>query len=224
MELIKLKDSNEFLNKLTADFNSLTAPAIVSRGVAHVSLSGGSTPKPFYSHLNASGIVRQKITWWLGDERWVPVDHDMSNEKMVRETLGKGISDFSSRFQTWHLAKEPAAAAAKFEEKLCHHLGVPPVFDLILLGIGTDGHTASLFPGTKALNEREKFAVANEVPQQNGIRLTMTYPTLNAAREIWFLVSGNDKEPMVNRLLEKDQSIPSARVTAKNQKIYWLIG
>jgi 6-phosphogluconolactonase len=223
VEQIQFSDSAGFLKKLTEDFQKAVIAGISARGVAHVALSGGSTPKPFYLHLNQSGIVKSKITWWLGDERWVPSDHEQSNERMIRETLGKGIEDFSSRFQSWHLADEPQKAVGLFEEKLCHHLGVPPVFDVILLGIGGDGHTASLFPGTSALEEQKRFAVVNEVPQMKSTRLTLTYPTLNSAREAWFLVSGKDKEPMVTRLVNRDQSIPSARLNVKKQKLYWLV-
>jgi 6-phosphogluconolactonase len=224
IQKIQFSDSQEWLRKITEDFQKITDQAISVRGKAHVALSGGSTPKPFYNHLNQTGIVQKQIAWWLGDERWVPVSNDLSNEKMIRESLGKGVGDFSSRFQTWHLSDDPIKAASLFEEKLCHFLGVPPVFDLVLLGVGPDGHTASLFPGTKALDEKSHFAVANEVPQQpaSHTRITLTYPALNCAREIWFLVSGKDKEPMVNRLLNRDQSIPSARVNAPLQKLYWM--
>jgi 6-phosphogluconolactonase len=223
-DILLFNDQKAWLAALADQFRSATQDAITKRTKAHVALSGGSTPKPFYSYLNERGYMRKPICWWLGDERWVPATDALSNEKMIAETLGKDSPDFKRRFQSWHLDPDPKIAAEKFEEKLCEQLGVPPIFDVVLLGVGTDGHTASLFPGTKALEERNAFAVANHVPQmpESSTRLTLTYPTLNAARQIWFLVSGADKEPMVTRLQKGDATIPSANIQNSAQKIFWL--
>lgn len=209
-----------WLQALLHRFDLLAESAIQSRGFFHVALSGGSTPKPFYAALNTHRIDWSKVIWWLGDERWVKPDHADSNEKMIRESLGKGISNF--QFQSWHPNDDASKAAEAYEKNLIQKTGNPPALNLNLLGMGTDGHTASLFPGTTALQEQKKFAVSNQVPQLNATRVTLTYPALNAARETWFLVKGIDKTSMVDRLLQRDLTIPSAVVSARNQHLYWL--
>jgi 6-phosphogluconolactonase len=162
-----------------------------------------------------------RLQWWIGDERTVPIDHPESNEKMIRQTLGAHRPDLN--LQTWHLDADAVKAAAAMDQSLRATLGTPPVFDLILLGIGTDGHTASLFPGTDALSEQSLFAVLNFVPQLGAARWTFTFPVLSAAKEIWFLAQGESKAAMIDRLLARDSSIPAARIENNNQKIYWVI-
>ncbi len=213
-------DSREsWLESLLERFELLFNQALLKRGSFHVALSGGSTPKELYGALNARGLDWSKIIWWLGDERWVKPEHDDSNEKMIRSSLGLGISPFL--FQSWHTAEDPSEAAALYETELIKQLGPQPEIDLVLLGIGTDGHTASLFPGTEALKEKNRYAVSNLVPQLNTTRVTLTYPALNIAHETWFLVKGADKAVMVDRLLQRDQTIPSACIKAKNQQLFW---
>lgn len=213
-------DSREtWLQSLLDRFDSLFQQAILKRGSFHVALSGGSTPKELYSALNQRPLDWSKIVWWLGDERWVKPEHADSNEKMIRSSLGAGISPFI--FESWYSSEDPAAAAKNYESRLVKQLGDQPAIDLVLLGVGTDGHTASLFPGTEALHEKTRFAVSNLVPQLNTTRVTFTYPMLNLANETWFLVKGADKAPMVDRLLQRDSTIPSACVEANNQNLYW---
>lgn len=220
METHHFNSQDLWLHSLLERFDTLLKTAVEKRGVFHVALSGGSTPKTLYTALNQQPLPWKQIVWWLGDERWVKPDHTDSNEKMIRESLGKGISDF--QFQSWHSSEDPTAAAQDYEKRLVAAMGNPPALDLSLLGMGTDGHTASLFPGTEALKESQKFAVSNVVPQFNTTRVTLTFPTLHVARETWFLVKGADKSAMVDRLLQRDITIPSACVTASNQHLYWL--
>lgn len=220
METHHFSSPELWLNTLLDRFTILSKSALSKRGTFHVALSGGSTPKSLYTALNQQPLPWNQIVWWLGDERWVKPDQADSNEKMIRESLGSGISNF--QFQSWHSSENPQHAAADYEKRLVAHVGNPPQLDLNLLGMGTDGHTASLFPGTEALHETQKFAVSNVVPQLNTTRVTLTYPTLNSAHETWFLVKGADKSEMVDRLLNRDTTIPSACVTAENQHLYWL--
>ncbi|MES2307581.1 MAG: 6-phosphogluconolactonase, partial [Verrucomicrobiota bacterium] len=146
-------------------------------------------------------------------------DHAESNEKMILSSLGADIANI--RFESWHTSEDSGIAAANYEKKLIQQLGTPPSLDLVLLGMGTDGHTASLFPGTEALHESSRFAVSNVVPQLNATRVTLTFPALKIAQETWFLVKGADKSSMVERLLKRDPTIPSACVEAENQHLYW---
>ena len=223
IEIQRFSGESDWLGRLASDFGDVVGGAILARRMAHVALAGGSTPKPFYRALNRLDLSWDRITWWLGDERWVPPNDEMSNEKMIRESLGAGRPDFSDRFRSWHLADDPQNAALRYEEQLCREMGNPPKFDLILLGIGPDGHTASLFPGTAALSEKTRYAVANAVPQMKATRLTLTFPALDRAQQIWFLVRGKDKEPILKSLLAHPQDFPAGRIRSANQKLYWLV-
>jgi len=222
IESFQFSDQKQWLAALIRDFHRIIADAVATRHGAHVALSGGSTPKPFYSRLNQEPLPWPKIEWWLGDERWVPPADPASNEKMVRETLGRDQTGFTAHFHSWHLAKEPENAAQAYEMNLQKQVGDPPTFDLILLGLGQDGHTASLFPGTAALQETKLLAMANPVPQSQTIRLTLTFPVLNRARQVWFLVQGKDKGTMVKKLVEQADDIPAARIQNSSQRLYWL--
>lgn len=215
----RLADSEEWLHRLVPDFQTAVMSAVKARGVAHIALSGGSTPKPFYLRLNRTELPWHKIEWWLGDERTVLPTDDQSNEKMVRANLGLARAYF--KFHSWHTAPDWEQCAVNYGRLLKEKIGQPAVFDVVLLGLGTDGHTASLFPGTPALQETQHNAVLNPVLDQNTTRLTVTYPVLNAARAVWFLVSGVDKAPMVERLQQGDSSIPAGCIQNPNQVIYW---
>ncbi|MCS7063309.1 MAG: 6-phosphogluconolactonase [Methylacidiphilales bacterium] len=192
------------------------------RSTTHIALAGGSTPAPFYRALNQCDTLPwSQIHWWIGDERTVPPDHPDSNEKMIRSTLGHARPNF--HLHSWHLDSDLVKAAEKMHALLTQTIGTPPVFDLILLGLGNDGHTASLFPNTNALQERHRYAVSNPVPQLKTQRWTFTYPVLEAAKEIWFLVQGTSKTEMVHKLLARDHNIPAARIQNPHQKIYWIL-
>lgn len=219
----RFSEKENWLKVLVQDFKASVDEAIHIRGRAHIALSGGSTPQSFYLRLNKESLPWDRMEWWLGDERWVPPTDSLSNERMVRETLGCRHAHFEASFHSWHLAKEPEKAASLYENQLQKHLGTPPVFDLVLLGIGADGHTASLFPNTPALEEKHRYAMANHVPQLNTTRLTITFPVLDAARQIWFLAQGKEKTSIVNQLLKRNADIPAARVQNSQQKLYWIL-
>jgi 6-phosphogluconolactonase len=219
---LQFKDEASWLEALTQHLTQIVSKAVSQRGVAHIALSGGSTPKVVYSFWNQKNLPWDDIRWWLGDERWVPADSESSNEKMVFESLAKGKEGFKKTFHSWHLADQPVEASLQYEKKLTQSLGTPPAFDLVLLGLGTDGHTASLFPGSSELNEFKRFAVATNEPHLGSTRLTLTYPALNQARHVWFLVKGNDKKEMVDKLLNSSEEIPAGRVSADDRKLFWL--
>ena len=166
-----------------------------------VALSGGSTPALLYEIL-AEAPLREQVAWtrlelFFSDERSVPPDHPNSNYGMAARTL---LSKIPSKV---HPMAAERGAAEEYErtvrERVKKRRGTLPSFDLILLGMGEDGHTASLFPGTGALEERERLVVMNDVPQKGTARMTFTYPLLNAAERVWLLVAGAGKREIVAR-------------------------
>jgi 6-phosphogluconolactonase len=189
----------------------------------HVALSGGSTPKRLFAELVAMG--RDALPWdrvelWWGDERCVPPDHPDSNYGMTKRALIDPLG--LSRVHRIEGERDPDAAAASYEHELAA-LGTPPVFDLVWLGMGPDGHTASLFPGSPALAEQQRFCVANRIdsPLTHGkaTRITLTYPALNAARLVRFLVAGADKADTLARV-HAGADLPCTHVTGN---VSWLV-
>ena len=179
--------------------------AVVRRG-GQIALAGGSTPRRAYELLAETGLDWSACELWLGDDRCVAPDHQHSNFKMVSEELVDRLPA-DRRPRAWHRIRgelKPGAAADAFERELRASFGESaelPVFDLILLGIGPDAHTASLFPGDPALGERTRWAVGVETPGMAPLvpRVTLTLPVLDAAREVLFLISGADKADAVAR-------------------------
>jgi 6-phosphogluconolactonase len=176
----------------------LAFDALAARGRFRLALAGGSTPRALYAHLAAARDVDwARVDVFFGDERAVGPDDPQSNYRMARETL---LSPAAVPPENVHRLRgedpELAAAARDYEAAL----GAPPL-DLVLLGMGADGHTASLFPGTAALDERARLCVANDVPQLATRRLTLTYPALLGARDVLFLVAGADKAATLRDVL-----------------------
>lgn len=182
--------------------------AIAARGLFRLLLAGGSTPRKLYARLaQADAIEWPRWELWLGDERNVPPDHAESNFRMVRESLLEPLAQqgrVPARVRRW----QTEAGALPAAELYAHALAAlssspaqPPTFDLVLLGMGADGHTAGLFPGTAALDERERLTVAYFVPQLHATRLTVTYTVLNAARATFFLVTGSEKAHALREVL-----------------------
>lgn len=177
--------------------------AIEEFGRFAVTLAGGSTPKRAYELLartHRSNLDWSKVHVFFGDERTVPPDHEDSNYRMARQALLSHVSVGSVHRMRGEL--DPSEAAALYEEELTRFFGGPPRFDLVLLGIGEDGHTASLFPGTPALDVRDRWVVENPVEKLDTIRLTLTAPAINAARRITFLVAGEGKAEALEMILE----------------------
>jgi len=168
-----------------------------------VVLSGGSTPRKLYQVL-AEPPYRESVPWSktffaFGDERCVPPDHEQSNYRMARESLFAPLEIPNYHVLRMKGEQVPTEAARRYEVRLNDLFLNQPKrrFDLVLLGIGTDGHTASLFPGTEALAERERWVVANQVPQLDTWRLTMTFRALNSTRRVLFLVTGEEKAQVI---------------------------
>lgn len=176
-----------------------------------VGLAGGSTPAAVYRQLRQQSVDWERVDFWLSDERWVPWDHSESNGNMVYANL---IAAVEARFlrPRWAPWLQPEEAAAHYEAELrsIHPRGHFP--DLVLLGMGDDGHTASLFPDTKALDSQGRWFVGNEVPRLKTWRLTATIPFLHLAARLVFLVSGASKAEMLARVASGDDDLPTTRV------------
>jgi len=183
----------------------------------HIALSGGSTPQHAYELVSRSNEDTSAATLWLGDERIVPEDDERSNLRMVRTALTDRLpEDRRPRLMPVDTALGQDGAAAAYESLLRENLGNHPRLDLALMGLGPDGHTASLFPGQPALQESHRLAVG--VPDAGMepmvARMTLTLPLFNTAREVVFLVAGADKAEAVRRAFgtPPDESVPAAHV------------
>jgi 6-phosphogluconolactonase len=203
----KFGDLDALSRAAAEEFASFAREAIAARGVFHVALSGGSTPKRMFQLLAAQGkaaLPWDQIDLWWGDERTVPPDDKDSNYGMTRDALITPLS--LTRVHRIRGEDAPETAANEYEKELVGSLGAPPVFDLALQGMGPDGHTASLFPHSPALAEKQRWVVANPVdsPLTKGktTRITLTAPAINAARHIRFLVGGADKADSLAAVLQ----------------------
>ena len=194
------------------EFMRCAREAVAARGRFTVTLSGGSTPKRMFEML-AEPPYRDQVDWakthiFWGDERSVPPDHRDSNYRMANEALLSRVPIPAGQVHRIEAErKDRDAAAREYQAIIAKTFGVapdgePPAFDLVLLGMGPDGHTASLFPHTAALNETKRWVVVNFVPKFNTDRVTLTTPILNKAREVLFLVAGADKAEPLAEVLE----------------------
>ncbi len=199
----------EALSIAAADeVTSLANAAVRARGRFHLALSGGSTPRRLFEVLASRG--RARMPWgstdlWWSDERTVGPDHADSNYRMAREAMIDPLGLDASRVHRLRGEAPPAEAAAEYERALVGALGEPPELDLMLLGMGPDGHTASLFPRSPALDDTTHWVVANPIdsPLAHGkaTRLTVTARTIAAARHVRVLVAGPDKAPALREVL-----------------------
>jgi 6-phosphogluconolactonase len=212
------------------DFFQLVITTLTKQPTCNVSLSGGSTPKSLYALIAQRaaqedalrGIDWKRVHFFFGDERCVPPDHPDSNYRMVRETLLSRGTFPESNIHRIQAELEPEAAAKQYEQELRDHFGGGPAFDLSWLGMGPDGHTASLFPGTPAVNESKKLAAANFVPKLEMTRVTLTFPVFDAARKVQFLVTGGDKTAMVKKILIDGERFPAGGIRPVGN-LEWLL-
>ena len=201
-----------------------------------ISLSGGSTPKTLFSMLVEDDLFKNKIPWdkihfFWGDERHVPPQDAQSNYRMAYETmLAKALVPPENIHGMPTEQSDAGKVAADYEQELKKFFrlkaGELPVFDFNLLGIGPDGHTASLFPGTEALHEQRRLVVANWVEKFQTYRITLTAPVLNNADTIVVLVSGKEKAEILQRILEGEYQpdlLPSQLIRPKQGRLVWLV-
>lgn len=232
--IITCRDGADLSARAADEFVRLARQAIQTAGRFTVALSGGSTPKALYARLALPAYAEQ-IPWhrvhlFWGDERCVAPDHPESNYGMVQESLLSKINIPAENVHRMPGEKEPQIAAVEYEAELKRFFelsdGALPRFDLILLGLGEDGHTASLFPGSEALNETDHLVAATYLEKLKAHRLTLTLPVLNEGAEVVFLVAGARKAAIVKELLGGQASAtnyPAARIQPRDGKLIWMI-
>lgn len=199
--------------------------AIFERGEFHLALSGGNTPKPVYEALAKHRDAWDKWIFTFGDERCVPPDSDQSNYRMAKEALFSKVPIPEANILRIKGEKNPAEAAQEYEDALkARTKNGLYRHDLLLLGMGDDGHTASLFPGTEALGVKDRWVVSNFVPKFNTHRVTMTYPLLDAARHVCFLVNSKGKDGILEEIFSGKSDYPSAKVRPTEGNLTWLLG
>lgn len=234
-EIRVLADIDEVSRAAADEFSRLARQAVATKGRFAVALSGGSTPRSAYAILAdkdkpASSLPWQRIHVFFGDERNVPPDDPESNYGMVRDTLLRHVLIPPENVHRIHGELEAATAADQYEEDLRRHFqlqrGQLPLFDLVMLGMGDDGHTASLFPATSAVVESSRLVTTNWVEQLRQYRLTLTFPVLNNACEIMFLVAGSAKARVIGDLFKGDarsSQYPVHKVRPAHGRVLWLL-
>jgi 6-phosphogluconolactonase len=209
--LLVAGDLDALVAATAARIREVAAAALVARGRFRVALAGGTTPRALYPKI-VDAVDWTRTDVFFGDERVVPPDDPQSNYRMARETLLAPARVPEANVFRWRTESADLDAAARDYEQALRARTVPPQLDLALLGLGADGHTASLFPGTTALAVADRLAVAVDVPAHGARRLTLTYPVFLEAGEVFFLVTGHDKRAALADVLRPGSTLPAARI------------
>jgi 6-phosphogluconolactonase len=235
-EIRILADGAAIAKRAAQEFVQAAASAVSAKGSFNVALAGGSTPKALYRLLVNDPALRSQVPWdrthlFFGDERHVPPDHADSNFRMASEAM-ISKSPLKAEQVTRIKGENPDAdqAALEYEKTLRDFFklkaGDFPRFDLVLVGMGSEGHTLSLFPGTKALHADGRIAVRNWVGKLDSDRITLTAPAASNAAEILFMVTGADKAPALKSVLEgpfEPDQLPAQSLQPRNGKLLWLV-
>lgn len=226
-----LPDSPSACREVADRFVERAVDAIETRDIFRVALSGGGTPKSVYPLLlepeRRDAVDWSRVEFFWGDERTVPPDHPESNFGVAYQMLIAQLPNVRADRIHRMPAEAPDlhAAALSYESELRLAFGArgdePPAFDLIWLGMGPDGHTASLFPGSDALDEVDRWVVGNWAPHPEAWRMTLTFPVLNAARAVIFAVEGENKADAINRIRAGGSGLPAERVSGDH--VEWII-
>jgi 6-phosphogluconolactonase len=233
----RVYDGADALSNAAAEhFLEASKAAIAERGKARIAVSGGNTPKRTFELLaNPSQPFLKAMPWeqielYFVDERCVPPDDKDSNYRMTREALLEKVPLKAEQVFRVEGELEPEAAAARYETVLRSRFRLEgaevPRFDVLALGMGDDGHTASIFPHTAAIHELGRVVVANHVPQKNTWRVTLTWPVIIEARDIFFLIGGKDKADPLHRVLQgpyDPETLPSQLIQPKSGKLLMLL-
>lgn len=220
--IVIANDLKDLSRKAAAEFVRIANDSIEKKGKFVIALSGGSTPRALNAQLLQADLDWSKCEFFFGDERNVPPDHADSNFRMANETLLEPLRIAKEKIHRWKTELlKPNEVANDYESKV-----KDVKFDLVLLGMGADGHTASLFPGTEALKETKRNAVANWVPKLDAWRYTLTFPIINDAANVIFLVAGEDKAETLVSVIESEgppDELPSRSVKPTNGELFWFL-
>jgi 6-phosphogluconolactonase len=230
-QIVNVLNDDEIADFVVLRWEEISREAIDAAGFFAAAVSGGKTPIPIYRRLadRKDSLPWQQTHIFLVDERFVPPHHPDSNFRMVEETL---LSRVPLPLENIHpIPTEPATpylAAQKYEEDLRRFFGASPGnfprFDLILLGIGEDGHTASLFPGRLPLKDSKQLAAAITLDETRHSRITLTLPVINQAKNILFLVTGEDKAVIAGRVIQEgDAALPASLVRPQTGSLMFLL-
>ncbi|MBU6453436.1 MAG: 6-phosphogluconolactonase [Cyanobacteria bacterium REEB67] len=231
----RVVNAEEMAETAARRFALICETTIKTKGLFNVALSGGNTPRRLYEILGQAPYVTRinwdKITFLLGDERLVPIDDKESNFLMIKNTLMQNAPiDERNVLRVYTDLATPGSCATDYELTIRKHLKVKdgelPVLDFVLLGMGPDGHTASLFPGTDALKETSHISRANYVAKFDSWRITLTAPVLRNAKNILFQVSGEDKAAALKEVLEgnlNESLYPAQLLRGMKGKVEWLV-
>jgi 6-phosphogluconolactonase len=225
-DIVVLPDRDALAREAADRFVALARSAIAAHGRFTVALSGGSTPQLLYERLVTQPIEWQHVHVFWGDERCVPPDHPDSNYGMAQRDLLSHIDIPAQNVHRLQGELDPVQAAQRYEAELRAVFGSSPRFDLILLGLGTDAHTASLFPGTPALHEQQRWVVAHYVDKLQANRLTLTPPIINAAANVIFLIAGSDKAAALRSVWHGPHDpdrFPAQIVMPTTGRVIWLV-
>ena len=204
--------------------------ALAERDQFRIALSGGNTPRPIHTELARIGreLPWDRVFFTFGDERCVPPDNEQSNFRMAHESLFVPAAVPEKSIARMRGEIDPQIAAQEYQDGLdllaAQRGEMIYRHDLILLGMGDDGHTASLFPGTAALEEKTRKVAANFVPKFNAWRITFTFPLISQARHICFLANANKNEKILKKVLQGDKQYPAAQVEPANGGLTWILG
>jgi len=227
LEVVVRPDAEAVAREGRARFVAAVEAALAARGRAVVALAGGSTPRRMHELLVDAPLDWSRVEAWFGDERCVPPDHADSNHGSAWRALLSQVPIPAANIHRLRGELDPPLAAAIAEAELLRVAGPAPVrFDLVCAGMGTDGHTLSLFPGTSALAEERRLVVANAVPQLSTTRLTFAYPLVHAARAVMFLACGADKRAMVRTATAAEPGAdapPAAHARSREGCTTWVV-
>lgn len=230
-EIRVFKDKHALAEAVKFDLVKLSRNQISPTRAFNLALAGGSTPRTIYRQWSTvkDDSFWGKVHFFWGDERCVPADHDDSNYKMAYESFLSGIEISENQIHRIHGEANPEAESLRYANEIKEHLPITknlPQFDWILLGVGTDGHTASLFPNSEALEEKNSVCIIAKHPQTGQKRISLTLPVINNAKKITFLVTGDEKAEVVREILTnngKSVNYPAAQVNPQSGILQWYV-